>query len=129
MGRKKKVEIADNSSKLAIKSKGELKTKIKQRSYTAKFKKDCINYYLLHKGQKVSKVASNLGIPSGTFFDWLRKEGIETKSIKFNNKSINTNISNKDNSNNILLELEIRKLKSDIEVLKKALAIFINGVN
>ena len=118
MGTKKKVDIAGIESKVILKDQ----SVGKGRKYTSNFKQDCISYYLTHQDQRSGKIASDLGIPSSTFSGWIKKyknKEKQTKKVLLNNES----------NNILLLKSENKKLKDDIEVLKKALAIFIIGVN
>ena len=90
------------------------------RKYTKEFKKDCVTNYLLNKSKGIKQVSENLGIPEGTFRDWIYKYESENNN--------NVEISDEDKNNLIIkLKLELSKLKEERDILKKALAIFINN--
>ena len=90
------------------------------RKYTSEFKRDCVNNYLLNISKGLKEVSKNLGIPYGTLRDWVGKYESEN--------STQIEISREENTDRIIkLELELIKVKEEREVLKKALAIFINN--
>lgn len=92
---------------------------MERKRYTQGFKDDCVNFYLKHEGNKsLLSIANDLGISDNTLSNWVRK-------YKKTNSTNNVKVDN----NEIIIELrlELKAVKEERDVLKKALAIFINN--
>lgn len=77
--------------------------------YDDNFKTMIIDLY--KNGESVSDLASEYGVRNSTIYKWL-------------NKDLNTNKG--DELSNLELKREIARLKSENDILKKAIAIFTN---
>lgn len=87
------------------------------RSYDREFKLNAVKLY--KSGKKASVICKDLGIPSGTFFNWLKlfsEEGDKSFPGSGNIKSSNEEL--------YKLKKELDDTKLERDILKKALAIF-----
>ena len=82
------------------------------KSYDEEFKKTLVSLY--ENGKKLSELSREYGINESTIRPWIKKY----RNIKTYNKEINSN-------NEILkLQKKNRELEQEVEILKKAVAIF-----
>lgn len=89
-----------------------------RRSYSAEFKLGAIQL-VLEKGLKQSQVAGDLGIEAGMLCNWIRSyRKSKAEAFPGNGRMTSQDQRVRD------LEAEVRQLKMEREVLKKATAFF-----
>jgi transposase len=93
----------------------------KRKEYTKEFKESAIELYLRSGGKTGKEVAEGLGISPENLWRWLRerKEG-ETDNIR-----VFPGRGNARDEEMFLLRKEIADLRETNEILKKAMAIFV----
>ncbi len=90
---------------------------MKQRTYDKEFKLNALDLY--KKGKSGSDICKDLGIPHGTFWNWIKifdAEGAASFTGSGNVKPVNQEAH--------LLKKELDDVKMERDILKKALAIF-----
>ena len=97
--------------------------KTKQRTYDSNFIEDAVNL-ALSKQKSVSKQASDLGVPVGTLHTWIAK----SKAGKLNATRFGSAVtkSNSDSRKVAELEKQVRLLKMERDILKKAMAYWVD---
>ena len=92
----------------------------KKKSYSKQFKIDAVKL-VTEQGYKLSEAAKNLGINANMLWRW--KDQIETKStLAFPGKGHMT----PENEELHRLRKEVKQLRMEREILKKATAFFVN---
>ncbi len=92
----------------------------KKKSYSKQFKIDAVKL-VTEQGYKLSEAAKNLGIKANMLWRW--KDQIETKSIQaFPGKGHMT----PEKEELHRLRKEVKQLRMEREILKKATAFFVN---
>ena len=88
-----------------------------KRRYDKEFKLNAIN---LHKGGKsITEVCKDLGIPTGTFFGWLKNHDVDK-----DNSFRGSGVPKASNEEIVKLKKELEDAKLERDILKKAVAIF-----
>jgi transposase len=90
----------------------------KNRKYDAVFKKEAVAL-ALSSSKPVVEVASDLGVPLGVLYTWIRlsrKEGIDAFPSSGKRSSVD--------EETIRLRKEVLELRLERDILKKAVAIF-----
>ena len=88
---------------------------MKRRKYTSEFKEEACKSVIV-QGNKISQTARNIGIAESLLGRWIRE---------FKNQSTLSG-ADKDNSKKIRdLEIENKRLRTEREILKKAMAYFV----
>ena len=90
----------------------------KRREYTREFKLEAISLVIDHK-RKVAEVAQSLGVGVSTLDNWVRKYKKEKQGIRPNEGLALT----EDQRRIQELEREVRQLKMEKDILKKASAL------
>ena len=94
----------------------------KRRKYTAEFRKDAVKL-VTEQGYKISEAARNLGIHDGVLRRWITS----AKAPLAENSS--TKAHSSDQCRIRELEKEVKQLKMEREILKKATAFFARDSN
>ena len=96
--------------------------KSKPRSYDSNFIEEAVNLALTEE-KPIKQIASDLGIPAETLYTWVAK----AKAGKLNNGPKNRSQNNVGEANRKIAELEKqnRLLKMERDILKKAMAFFV----
>jgi transposase len=89
-------------------------------SYTKDFKRDALRYIDEHPDMKIKDVASYLGIPVGTLYDWHKRRG---RSQILGDDSQVSGPMTPEEKEIARLKRENRDLKDALDILKKAISI------
>lgn len=85
--------------------------------YTEEFKTEALKQ-IMEEGHSVLEVSKAIGVSDVTLYTWLRKAGWKSGEFKEKRRLTETEEENKK------LKAEIRKLKMERDILKKAAAYF-----
>jgi transposase len=100
---------------------------MRRKSYTEDFKKMIIEVY--NTGKPIKEICEEYGVSTTSLNNWINqvqpKEKISKKPIITNNKIRNNEIKDKKDVEEISkLKKENEKIRMELEILKKAIAIF-----
>ena len=88
------------------------------KRYPKEFKRECIEYVRKNEDISMSEAADNLGVPNSTLQRWLKQADIDDE------KSKTGELTSAERLEFQRLKREVRKLKMEAEILKKAAAYF-----
>ena len=88
------------------------------KRYPKEFKRECIEYVRKNEDIPMSEAADNLGVPNSTLQRWLKQVDID------DGKSKTGELTSAERLEFQRLKREVRKLKMEAEILKKAAAYF-----
>ena len=100
---------------------------MRKKAYTEDFKKMIIEVY--NTGKPIKEICEEYGVSTTSLNNWINqvqpKEKISKKVVITTNKSKNNEIKEKKDAEEISkLKKENEKIKMELEILKKAIAIF-----
>ena len=92
---------------------------IKKRQFTPEFKLEA-SEQVLDRGHSFSYVASVMGVSKSSVYEWVN----QLKNERSGHYASNANAMTADAQKIKLLEKEVKRLNTEIEILKKALTLF-----
>jgi Transposase and inactivated derivatives len=100
---------------------------MRRKTYTEDFKKMIIEVY--NTGKPIKEICKEYGVSTASLNNWINqvqpKEKISQKAIITANKKKNNELKDKNHAEEISkLRKENEKVKMELEILKKAIAIF-----
>jgi transposase len=100
---------------------------MRRKTYTEDFKKMIIEVY--NTGKPIKEICKEYGVSTASLNNWINqvqpKEKISKKTIITANKNKNNELKDKNDAEEISkLRKENEKVKMELEILKKAIAIF-----
>ena len=100
---------------------------MRRKTYTEDFKKMIIEVY--NTGKPIKEICEEYGVSTASLNNWINqvqpKEKISKKTIITTNKNKNNELKDKKDDEEISkLRKENEKVKMELEILKKAIAIF-----
>lgn len=100
---------------------------MRKKTYTEDFKKMIIEVY--NTGKPIKEICEEYGVSTTSLNNWINqvqpKEKISKKTIMTANKNKNNELKDKKDAEEISkLKKENEKVKMELEILKKAIAIF-----
>lgn len=100
---------------------------MRRKTYTEDFKKMIIEVY--NTGKPIKEICKEYGVSTASLNNWINqvqpKEKISQKAIITANKKKNNELQDKNHAEEISkLRKENEKVKMELEILKKAIAIF-----
>lgn len=100
---------------------------MRRKTYTEDFKKMIIEVY--NTGKPIKEICKEYGVSTASLNNWINqvqpKEKISKKAIITANKNKNNELKDKNDAEEISkLRKENEKVKMELEILKKAIAIF-----
>lgn len=100
---------------------------MRRKAYTEDFKKMIIEVY--NTGKPIKEICEEYGVSTASLNNWINqvqpKEKISKKTIMTTNKNKNNELKDKSDAEEISkLRKENEKVKMELEILKKAIAIF-----
>lgn len=100
---------------------------MRRKAYTEDFKKMIIEVY--NTGKPIKEICEEYGVSTASLNNWINqvqpKEKISKKTIITSNKNKNNELKDNNNAEEISkLRKENEKVKMELEILKKAIAIF-----
>lgn len=87
------------------------------KRYSKEFRDDCVNYYYLNKDKGIKSIADVFGLADQTLRSWIKRNN--KKEEIFSDNSLTT-----EKEIILKLKIELEQVKSEREILKKALSIF-----
>jgi len=90
----------------------------KQRKYDREFKINAVKLYH-SRGKQLSEVAESLGVPKSTLCTWIKQEEVEGESGFRGSGKVRAS-----NEELYRLKKELKDVKEERDILKKAMAIF-----
>ena len=88
------------------------------KRYSKAFKRECIDYVRKNEDIPMSEAADNLGVPNSTLQRWVKQADIDDGNAK------KGELTSAERLEFQRLKREVRKLKMEAEILKKATAYF-----
>jgi transposase len=100
---------------------------MRRKTYTEDFKKMIIEVY--NTGKPIKEICEEYGVSTASLNNWINqvipKETISKKPVLISNKAKNNELKDKNDAEEISkLKKENEKIKMELEILKKAIAIF-----
>jgi len=94
---------------------------VSKSNYTDEFKAEAVKQ-IMEEGHTVLEVSKATGVSDASLYNWLKKAGWDTGETKEQRKISDIEAENKK------LKAEVRKLKMERDILKKAAAYFANDI-
>lgn len=93
------------------------------KTYTQEFKRDAVTLYENSPGASIQTIATDLGINRATLANWVKKYGTGARTNSLTaEKSSSTSVNEAEQIRK--LECEVRKLREERDILRKAAKYF-----
>lgn len=98
------------------------------KTYTQEFKRDAVTLYENSDGASIQTIATDLGINRATLANWVKKYGTGARTNSLTaEKSSSTSVNEAEQIRK--LEREVRKLREERDILRKAAKYFAEETN
>jgi transposase len=94
---------------------------VSKSNYTDEFKAEAVKQ-IMEEGHSVLEVSKAIGVSDASLYNWLKKAGWDSGETKEQRKLSDIETENKH------LKAEVRKLKMERDILKKAAAYFAKDI-